>query len=244
MLQRPPSPPDRQADEIRSRLLYKLGIYTPKYINASISQKIREHRQVHPILLMQDSLREEITSIRYVEPLKFADVKMGSSSQHSHDEQSEGSLTASTTSSYSTSSSTSDADDTNHHDEADGPLSRSVQDPPTSLMSRLIIGPDPTLKRRRSVHFHHEVSVVPIPSRTSYTPYTQSRLFIGKKEMISNARRNEREFVYEGFDWRNAVEEDQMYSSLQMDGGELVHPANYVCSSSSPASSSVTKQGI
>ncbi|KAL7493770.1 hypothetical protein ACHAWT_002616 [Skeletonema menzelii] len=51
--------------------------------------------------------------------------------------------------------------------------------------------------------------------------------------MIRNAQRNEREFFYEGFDWRNAVEEDQMYSSLQMDAGELVHPANYVCSSSS-----------
>eukprot|EP00986_Skeletonema_menzelii_P020408 scaffold31110_cov148-Skeletonema_menzelii.AAC.4 len=225
------SQPDRQADDIRSRLLYKLGIYTPKLINASISQKIQEQKQLHPILLSQySSLRAEITSsIRYVEPLKFAGQGKMMTSHH-HDEQSDGSLTASTTS-YSSSSSSSDVGGSNH--EANEPLSRSIQDPPTSLISRLVLGPDPNLKRRRSVHFNNEVSVVPIPSRTSYTPYTRSRLFIGKKEMIRNAQRNEREFFYEGFDWRNAVEEDQMYSSLQMDAGELVHPANYVCSSSS-----------
>ncbi len=195
---------------------------------------------MHPILLRQDSLKEEITSIRYIEPLKFADH--GETAQH-QDEQSDGSLTASTTS-YSSSSS-SDAGTNN--DDANEPLSISIQDPPTSLISRLILEPDPSLKRRRSVHFNHEVSVVPIPSRASYTPYTQSRLFIGKKEMIRNAQRNEREFVYEGFDWRNAVEEDQMYSSLRMDADELVHPANYVCSSSwcpSPScSSTAVKEG-
>jgi len=188
---------------------------------------------VHPILLRQDSLKEEITSIRYIEPLKFADHGKMTQQQ---DEQSDGSLTASTTS-YSSSSSSSDAG-TNNDD---------AQDPPTSLISRLILEPDPTLKRRRSVHFNHKVSIVPIPSRASYTPYTQSRLFIGNKEMIRNAQRNEREFVYEGFDWRNAVEEDQMYSSLRMDADELVHPANYVCSSSwcpSPScSSTAVKEG-
>jgi hypothetical protein len=237
---RRPTSPDRQADEIRSRLLFKLGIYNTKFINASIYQKICEHKQVHPILLRLDSLNDESTSIRYFEPLKFTGRKMLSS--HHHDEQSDGSWTVSTSSSSSSSSS-----DVNSH-EADGPLSRSIQDPPTSLISRLLLEPDPTLKRRRSVNFNHEVSVIPIPSRSSYTPYTLSRLFIGKKEMIRNAQRNTREFVYENFDWRNAVEEEQMYSSLQMDGGELVHPANYVCSStSSPsgASSSVeVEEGI
>jgi len=82
-----------------------------------------------------------------------------------------------------------------NHDDANLRDSISIQDPPTSLIS--ILEPDPTLKQRRSVHFNHEVSVVPIPSRTSYTPYTQSRLFIGKKEMIRNARRNERVLTYE-----------------------------------------------
>ena len=185
--------------------------------------------------MSQDSsLRAEITSIRYVEPLKFASDqgKMVAHHHHHHhhdDEQSDGSLTtASTTSS-------SDVSDSNHDEDNAGPLSTSIQDPPTSLISRLVLEPDPSLnrRRRRSVHFNNEVSIVPIPSRTSYTPYLRSRLFIGKKEMTRNARRNEREFSYEGFDWRNAVEEDQMYSSLQMESGELVHPANYVCSSSS-----------
>jgi hypothetical protein len=236
---RRPTPPDRQADEIRSRLLFKLGIYNTRFINASIYQKIREHKQVQPMLLRQASLKDEITSIRYVEPLKFAGKQM-LSSHYYDDEQSDGSWTVSTSSSSSSSSSS----DVDPH-EADGPLSRSIQDPPTSLISRLTLKPDPTLKRRRSVNFNHEVCVIPIPSRTSYTPFTHSRLFIGKKEMIRNAQRNTREFIYENFDWRNAVEEDQMYSSLQIDGGELVHPANYVCSSSCASSSSVeVEEGI
>ena len=170
-------------------------------------QKIREHKQVHPITF-------EARFVRYVEPLKFAvDGKMVPSHHHDH-EQSDGSSTVST--SLSSSSSHTDADEAD-----DGPLSRSIQDPPISLISRLLLledEPDPTrLKRRRSVHFNHQVTVIPIPSHTSYTSYIHSRLFIGKKEMIQNAHRNEREFMYEHFDWRNAVEEDQMYSSLQTD---------------------------
>lgn len=209
-------PSDRQADEIRSRLLFKLGIYDTKFINSSISQKIRAHKQVNPVRLRRNSLQDDIdiALIRYVEPLKFADEMRHSS------EQLEESLTVSCSSS---SSSSSDA-----IEEADnGPLlSTSIPEPPSSLLSTtLIIGHNTATTLMKRVHFNHAVSVIPIPSHTSFSPCTRSLLFIGKKEMVRNAERNTREFIYENFDWRCAVEEDQMVSK------DLVRPANRVRSS-------------
>jgi hypothetical protein len=265
---------DRRADELRSRLLFKLGIYDTKFINASIYHKVHRNQQqeqeqqkrrcrqvVYPIFLKQDCLQDEITSVRFLEPIKFAqddnddeeeDVK-GSF------EDSEGSTSLTVSTSLGSSSSSIDVDD-------EQLLSGSIPDPPISLMSRLFIRPsslpytddrpttattattnttNPLLKsrrrrpRKRSVHFHPTVSIIPIPSRTSYTSYTKSKLYISKQDLMCNAQRNHREFVYENFDWRSAVEEDEMYSpplhdsTTTADGsggvgsGDLIHPANY-----------------
>ena len=267
MRQTPPSSlsSDRHADELRSRLLFKLGIYDTKFINASIYQKIHRHQQqeqeqeqqkrrrhqvVYPIFLKQDCLQDEITSVRFVEPIKFAQDDNDDDEEKGSFEDSEGStsLTVST-SLCSSSTSSSDIND-------EQLLSGSIPDPPISLMSILFIRPSslpwnddrpttattnttPLLKnrirrrpRKRSVHFHPTVSIIPIPSRTSYTSYTKSKLYISKQDLMCNAQRNHREFVYENFDWRNAVEEDEMYSPPLHDSttsgrGVLVHPANF-----------------
>ena len=260
-----PTPPsslsDRHADELRSRLLFKLGIYDTKFINASIYQKIHRHQQqeqqkhrrrqvVYPIFLKQDCLQDEITSVRFVEPIKFAqDDDDDNDEEKGSFEDSEGSTSLTVSTSLCSSSTSSDIND-------EQLLSGSIPDPPIRLMSRLFIRPPslpwnddrpttattnttPLLKnrirrrpRKRSVHFHPTVSIIPIPSRTSYTSYTKSKLYISKQDLMCNAQRNHREFVYENFDWRNAVEEDEMYSpplhhSTTTAGVDLVHPANF-----------------
>jgi hypothetical protein len=250
---RPTPPPssssssDRHADELRSRLLFKLGIYDTKFITASIYQKIQRHQQqdqqkrrqvVHPIFLKQDCLHDEITSVRFFEPIKFAQDDNGSF---------EGSTGSTSLTVYSSSSSSYDDMGIPAKEDV---LSGSIPDPPMSLMSRLLPSSLPynddrpatvatattntPPPRKRSVHFHPTVSIIPIPSRTSYTSYTKSKLYISKQVLMCNAQRNHREFVYENFDWRNAVEEDEMYSpplhdSTTASGGScvLVHPANY-----------------
>jgi len=250
----PPSPSsDRRADELRSRLLFKLGIYDTKFITASIYQKIHRHQQqeqqqqkrrqvVHPIFLKQDCLHDEITSVRFFEPIKFAQDDNGSF---------EGSTGS--TSLTVCSSSSSSYDDMGIPAKEDV-LSGSIPDPPMSLMSRLLPSSlpynddrpatatttattTPPPRTRSSVHFHPTVSIIPIPSRTSYTSYTKSKLYISKQDLMCNAQRNHREFVYENFDWRNAVEEDEMYSpplqhhSMTSGRGVLVHPANFAIDS-------------
>ena len=279
-----PTPPlssssDRHADELRSRLLFKLGIYDTKFINASIYHKIHRHHQqeqeqeqqkchrqvVYPIFLKQDCLHDEITSVRFVEPIKFAQDDNDDDNNEEDDvkgsfEDSEGSTSLTVSTSLCSSSSSIDVDD-------EELLSGSIPDPPISLMSRLFIRPSslpyndddrpatatnstiPLLKsrrrrsRKRSVHFNPTVSIIPIPSRSSYTPYTKSKLYISKHDLMCNAQRNHREFVYENFDWRNAVEEDEMYSPplhhstttaasggrVSLGSGDLIHPANYGC---------------
>ncbi|KAL7553989.1 hypothetical protein ACHAWF_018313, partial [Thalassiosira exigua] len=77
--------------------------------------------------------------------------------------------------------------------------------------------------RSSLVRFDPSVAVVTVPS---YPPSTRSRLYIPKEELLHVAARNTREFVYEGWDWRNAVEEDGMYTKASGECVEYVHPAH------------------
>ena len=76
------------------------------------------------------------------------------------------------------------------------------------------------------VRFDPLVTVVPIPSHRSFDRRMRSWLHATKDEMSSNIARNTLEFTYEGWDWRNAIEEVDMYVSKA--SGELVHPAHVV----------------
>lgn len=76
----------------------------------------------------------------------------------------------------------------------------------------------------RIIRFDPLVVVVPIPSHRSYSSRAKARIYTPTEELAAAVVRNKREFVYEGRDWRSAVEEDEMYVCAM--SGEYVHPAH------------------
>ena len=71
--------------------------------------------------------------------------------------------------------------------------------------------------------FTPQVKVFEIPSRQSYSNLEKSRMWRGLTEIRMNARRNRAEIEWEGEDdWRNALEEDDMYKDEET--GVIIHP--------------------
>ena len=101
-----------------------------------------------------------------------------------------------------------------------------ITDPPSQARRIRDIAPSGKSRRPVCVLFDPSVTIVPIPSRRSYDRRTRSRLHATKDEMISDIARNTLELAYEGWDWRNAIEEIDMY--VHKASGELVHPAHVV----------------
>ena len=75
---------------------------------------------------------------------------------------------------------------------------------------------------RRRVGFSSTVSIIPIPSRLDYPAQVRSAVWSDKKEISEMTARNMVEFAAEGWDWRNATEEEHM---LFLDG-VCVHPVH------------------
>ena len=76
---------------------------------------------------------------------------------------------------------------------------------------------------KSAVVFDESVAVFSIPSRSEYTPQMKSRIWSNKRELKNNAARNMLEFAAEGFNWRNAAEDEAMYVNHV---GERVHPCH------------------
>ena len=63
-----------------------------------------------------------------------------------------------------------------------------------------------------------------IPSRHDYAESTRKELWSSLDEIKENALRNEAEFLFDGGDWRECCEEEDMYFDKR--SGALVHPAH------------------
>lgn len=80
-------------------------------------------------------------------------------------------------------------------------------------------------KPKRSITFNESVDVVPIPMRHEYSDRIRSRLWSNTIELYENAARNHVEYASEGYDWRNAADDEQMY--ICRTTGEKIHPIHY-----------------
>mmetsp|Transcript_19546 Transcript_19546/g.25837 ORF Transcript_19546/g.25837 Transcript_19546/m.25837 type:complete len:256 (+) Transcript_19546:138-905(+) len=74
------------------------------------------------------------------------------------------------------------------------------------------------------VTFHDDVKVYPILKAKEYPINIRISTWTPSKEIIRNRLRNCKEFQYDGWDWRAASEEEDMYFDHKR--GELVHPVH------------------
>ena len=79
-------------------------------------------------------------------------------------------------------------------------------------------------KKSTRIAFSDEVSVIPIPMRTEYSERIKSRIWSNRYELHENAQRNALEFAAEGWNWENVTEDEGMY--ICSVSGELVHPVH------------------
>lgn len=80
--------------------------------------------------------------------------------------------------------------------------------------------------RARSIQFNTVVKSMPIPSHLDYSDRVKRLIWSNGKEIKENARRNAREFAFEGWSAQYVLEEDQMY--LDTGSMEFIHPVHVV----------------
>ncbi len=77
-------------------------------------------------------------------------------------------------------------------------------------------------KKTRKLTFNTEVLVCPIPQRVDYSKRIRDCLWTSPEEAARNAERNAIEFASEGWDWRLALDDEDMYQHAST--SELIHP--------------------
>eukprot|EP00526_Cylindrotheca_closterium_P024179 CAMPEP_0113620500 /NCGR_PEP_ID=MMETSP0017_2-20120614/10450_1 /TAXON_ID=2856 /ORGANISM="Cylindrotheca closterium" /LENGTH=193 /DNA_ID=CAMNT_0000530173 /DNA_START=116 /DNA_END=697 /DNA_ORIENTATION=+ /assembly_acc=CAM_ASM_000147 len=76
----------------------------------------------------------------------------------------------------------------------------------------------------RRLTFNESVTVCPIPKHEAYSKRMKEQLWHTPEEMVTNARRNSIEFAAEGWDWRNTLEDENMYRCVN--SNEKIHPVH------------------
>lgn len=76
----------------------------------------------------------------------------------------------------------------------------------------------------RKLKFNEQVEVCLIPKKEEYSKRIRCHLWHSPEEMALNAQRNTIEFAAEGWDWRNVMEDENMYRCLATN--ELIHPVH------------------
>jgi hypothetical protein len=214
--------PSSSADAIRNRLLFKLGIYDPAFTGASIRHKIQREIRLGPAMTDGDSMSTNNNMQPRPSLLPGAEQdepqnRQTRSSPHREERQTATGdymhlphlLSFSDLSSYSSFSTLTD---------------ESGSDPPRGRIQDISTNRKTNKSHSVRVRIDPSVTIIPIPSHRSYDHRTRARMYVPKDEASFDIVRNTREFVYEGWDWRNAIEEDGMY--LCTASREFVHPVH------------------
>lgn len=205
-------------DRSRERYYRKLGVISAQH---SPSQNIGIDTQVHPLCGLRD---QEIKASRY-ECIRFSrdDVLKGKGVKSQLRRVSRlDCIAASTCGTMSTTQMGSTEHDSD-------PFGESPND--VSCVSSL--SNHASSSNKPQVTFNSKVLVVPIASSKSYSERLRSRMYNSQSDIARNADRNIFEFTYDGWFWRDCLEEDRMAICSQT--GEKIHPAHYAAGYSLPA---------
>jgi len=96
-----------------------------------------------------------------------------------------------------------------------------------------------SMPRQRKVSFDSTVKAATIPSRFSYSSRIHTRLWSSTEDIHANAVRNDKEYVFDGSNWRTAREESDFLRCSSVSSSsleELVHPVHFRGWSCSPPS--------
>lgn len=193
------------SERIRNNLMFKLGV-EPDRAHAAPQQprevSILGHVKVttEP-LKYEDEEDEDAANTQPSEPWTFSSLFGGNTQQRSPAE----------------------SDDENVKNEVpqSPPLSST---PPSDDAESTTDSSKGSASPERKLHFNEEVQVCLIPKKEEYSSRIRSHLWTNAEELAINAHRNSVEFASEGWDWRNVMEDENMYRCLSTN--ELIHPVH------------------
>ena len=106
------------------------------------------------------------------------------------------------------------------------PISRQYDDEMMPLEQPLKTNDESMLEPRKGsrIKFKTTVMILPIPSHSEYSKKVKKVIWSDNAEIKLNAQRNLREFASEGWNWKNVLEEDEMF--LDRLSNEWIHPVH------------------